>query len=63
MSQEKMILLMVRGQIAGLSQEQQASVKEVADQIRNLWKDADAKEPGIGTMALALITAEAGAEE
>lgn len=57
------MLLIVRGKIAGLPSEQQTSIKKVADQIRNLWKDADAKEPGIGTMALALISAEAGAEE
>jgi len=54
MKQEEMVLLMVRGAIAGFPSEQQAKIAECAEKIRALVKEY--KEEG--EMACGLVAAE-----
>lgn len=63
MTQEQLLLLMVQGKISDLSSEQQKKIRETADKLRAIRKEADDEESGIGMMAMALVTAEMGAEE
>lgn len=58
-AEEKQVLIMVRGIIAGLDEEDQVKIKKLAEELRKFVKDNGEH----GQMALALIGAEFAAEE
>jgi len=62
MTEEKATLLMIRGHISVLSEQDQSDIKSTADKIKEVVKEADSKQNGIGVMALALVGAELAAE-
>lgn len=58
-AQEKVTLLMIKGAIYDMPKEEQDTIATLAQQLRNIVKDAGAQ----GVLALALVGAEVAAED